>query len=42
MGTMENSEDLDEITYHAAFYQGLHRLLIQRKNTILFLRNYNL
>ena len=27
MGTSANSEDPDEMQYHAVFYQGLHCLL---------------
>ena len=31
MGTLANSEDPDEMTYNAAFHQGLHCLLRLKK-----------
>ena len=31
MGTLTNSEDQDEMLHNAAFHQGLHVLLIQKK-----------
>ena len=31
-GTLENSEDTDEMPYYAAFHQGLHCLLIQKQS----------
>ena len=32
MGTFANSEDPDEMQHNAAFYQGLHCLLISKTN----------
>ena len=39
MGTLANSEDLNEMWHNTAFHQGLHCLQIKKYKII---RNYNL
>ena len=36
MGTLANSEDLNEMLHNEAFHKGPHYLLFNERNSILF------